>query len=336
MTDQTLNMRACAASAAVAAGVLSGCATPTPSAWTHERAVRLEHAGLAVEALPQIDRITYFGTADGPNMLRVENLDREPAPDGSYTFFGGCYTWFAPQNGPTGWRDAAGALQAWPPDPAMDTGPVWRTGRTENALTLSGPVGRSGLREEKTFTLVDNATATLAYALKNESASAVLAGTWINTAVDADGAIAVRVPEGTEIYGWDDAAAGRVRSILSPTDSRGWAMIDLRDAEWQGGSKVWFAAPEGTPVEIAIWKKGGRAGGYWLLRSLPAMSATEIAQLREVGEGPVAVYIDPGARLIEAELYGPVATIPPGAEQRATETWRMISSKERSTAVLPR
>lgn len=329
-------LQACAAGAIVTAGLATGCASRGPAPHTHERAVRLEHAGLAVEALPSIDRFTYFGTFDGPNMLHIEGLEREPAADGSYTFFGGCYTWFAPQNGPLGWRGPSGEAQGWPPDPVMDVGPVWRSGRSENSVTLTGPIGRSGLREEKTFTLVDNATATLAYTLRNESAAAVLAGTWINASVDPKGAIAVRVPEGTEVYGWDDVAVGRVRSVLSTTDDRGWAMIDLRDAEWEGGSKVWFAAPPGTPVELAVWRKGGRAGGYWLLRSLPPLGAAEIAQLREVGEGPVAVYIDPGAPIVEAELYGPVLSIPPGGEQSATETWRMISSKERSTKVLPR
>lgn len=321
---------------AVGAALLAGCASRAPAPETSARAVRVQRSGLAVEALPAIDRITYFGTYDGPNMLHVQNLDQAPAPDASYTFFGGCYTWVAPQNGPMGWRGEGGDLRSWPPDPAMDVGPVWRTGRSEGSVTLSGPVSRSGLREEKTFTLVDNATATLEYALHNEGTAPVLAGTWVNTAVDPEGAIAVRMPVGTEVYGWDEVAADRVRSVLSEPDGRGWAMIDLRDAAWEGGSKVWFASPEGTPVEIAVWKKGGRAGGYWLLRSLPAMSSAEIAQLREVGEGPVAVYIDPGAGLVEAELYGPVASIAPGGAQRATETWRMISSKERSTAVLPR
>ncbi|HBS28287.1 MAG TPA: hypothetical protein DEB06_02295 [Phycisphaerales bacterium] len=313
---------------------LCGCTTG-PDPVTHDAALRLEHAGLAVEALPSIDRLTYFGTTDGPNMLHVESLERAPAADGSYTFFGGCYSWFSPQNGPLGWTSAAGEPVAWPPDPLMDIGPARVSGRAQRAFTLDGPVTLSGLQESKTFTLIDNATASLSYTLRNQSAAPRIAGPWINTSVERQGVIAVRAPEGSAIYGWDDTATDRVRSILAQPDARGWSLLNLRDADWEGGAKVWFAPPPGTPIEIAVWRRGGRAGGYWLLRSLPPMSAEETAALRDAGEGPVAVYIQPDAPIIEAELYAPLATIPPNASHTATESWRLISAREPSTAVLP-
>lgn len=317
-------------------GLIGGCARG-PEAVTSPFAQRLEHAGLAVEVMPSIDRFTYFGTFDGPNMLHVVGLDRGRPGDGSYTFFGGCYTWVSPQSGPLGWRGADGELMAWPPDPAMDVGPARRTARTSASVRMSGPVMRSGLTQHKTFTLVDNAVATLAYTLRNEGSAPVTAGTWINTAVDPRAVIAVRTA-GVELVGWDAFAAERVRSIMSGPDAKGWSTIDVSAASWDGGAKVWFVPPPGAPVDIAVWRSGGRAGGYWLHRELPAMSAEEIARLREVGEAPMAVYIQPGGDgewIVEAELYGPVGTIAPGESWGATERWRMVSARRPETGVLP-
>ncbi|MBL0926424.1 MAG: hypothetical protein IBJ11_02075 [Phycisphaerales bacterium] len=305
---------------------------------------RIEFRGLAFEYAGQIDRFTYFGPAGGPNMLFVKDLSEGPPADGGYRFYGGAYTWISPQKGELGWIAPDGTRKDWPPDPAMDRGPATVTGRGTGVLTSLGPVNRMGLREEKTFRITADSTAELLYSLENSGAAAVRAGTWVNTAARATDRLAVRIPAGAgvEVTGWDERSVKSFRSVLGQPDEKGWCLVDLPRAGWRDGIKVYITpTPAGASAgdlrpEIAIWN-----AGYWLHRAIPGVpgDAAGFEALKAAGEGPVAIYIQPGANpgdwLVEAELYGPLVEIAPGGRHTSTERWTLIRSPRPETSTLP-
>jgi hypothetical protein len=314
----------------MAAGLaLGACAGQKAGDGPRLSAARIEHAGLAVSYMPDLDRYTYFGPVGGPNLLYSTGLSRAPAADGTYTFFGGAYTWVAPQAGNLGWKDSAGEPRPWPPDPAMDTGPGARIGLTEDSLTTLTPVSRAGLREEKVLTILDGSTAELVYTLRNTTEAPLTAGTWTNTAVRTGAVIAVRMPEEAEVRGWDDRSIELFRSIASEPSEAGWVTLDLSRASWEPGIKVYIESPLDLP-KIAVWDRG-----YWFLRELETTDMAGLSRLREHSEGPVAVYIQPRDHIVEAELYGPLKDIPGGGSATTIERWRLIRSPAADVSLLP-
>jgi hypothetical protein len=298
---------------------------------------------LTAEFVPAIDRLTFFGRDGGSNLLHLSALDRDVPSDGSYTFWGGCYTWVSPQKGvtgsPIGWVDADRVTkQDWPPDPAMDVGPARRAGFSPDSFSVTGPDLRSGLREEKTFRIVSDEAAEMTCTLRNRGASPATAGTWTNTAASLDDFIAVKLPAGSDVWGWDPSNVNSFDSIAREPDARGWVLVDLSKAKWDGGIKVYLSHAADAALqrpEIAVWRRGAKA---WLHRSLEAMSASDVRHLRDRGEGPVAIYIQPeGGKdaIIEAELYGPISEIAPNAALHSTESWRIIPSDKPDTSLLP-
>jgi hypothetical protein len=329
------------------AGGVTGCGTSRVAGepTTHPEAIRVEGRGLAAEFVQSIDRFTFFGPAGGANLLHVVGLDRPRPTDGSYVFWGGCYTWVSPQKGPAGdpaspmgWIDSDGTKKDWPPDPAMDVGPVRRTGLARGMFSVAGPEQRKGLQELKSFRVIAQDVAEFEYTLLNRGAASVTAGAWINTAAAGDDVIAVRMPPGTEVYGWNKMSTDMFDAILGAADERGWRLMDLSKARWDGGIKVYLAPPAGSgleDVEIAVWRRSAKA---WMHRSLGAMSADQVSRLRDAGEGPVAIYYQPGKgdeAIVEAELYGPIEDIAPAARSTVRERWRIIRSSTANAAALP-
>lgn len=325
--------------------LISGCGSaPEPIAPVSEmEPIRITRHGLAAEFMPAIDRLTYFGRDGGSNLLHLSALGRDVPAEGSYTFWGGCYTWVSPQKGvegsPIGWVDADRTTKMdWPPDPAMDIGPARRAGFAPGSFSVVGPDLRSGLREEKTFRIISDDTAELTYTLRNRGPTPTTAGTWTNIAASLGDFIAVKLPTGSATWGWDQSSVDSFRSIAGEPDARGWVLVELSKAKWDGGIKVYLTQSAVAPMqrpEIAVWRRGAKA---WLHRSLEPMSATDLRRLREMGEGPVAVYIQPNGGkdpIIEAELYAPIAEVAPGAILQSTETWRIIPSDKPDTSRLP-
>jgi hypothetical protein len=307
--------------------VAGGCSIWAPTEpQTHELAERYERDGFAVEYLAGIDRFTFIGATeeDAPNMVRKRRVREAPAADGSYTFYGGVYTWVAPQGGELGWEDADGNKLEWPPDPAMDTGPTVRTARTSYGHTTTGRVHRSGLREVKTFEIQKNRKAELSYTLENTTDEMITAGAWVNMAVHDDSVIALRMDEGTGVYGWDERSVGLLEGVLGPETGSGWRTVRIADCSWSGGMKVYIAGS----YEIAIWRDG-----WWLYRK---NEGAYDERLRDYGEGPVAVYLQPDERIYEAELYGPLVDIPAQGGATSKETWRLIESDGAVVKRLPK
>lgn len=292
---------------------------------------------LAVQYCQAIDRYTYFGPASGsPNMLHTVGLDRTAQP-GEYLFYGGCYSWTAPQNGSGadkgGWVDPQGGPLGWPPDPAMDIGPCDLVTSGDRGFTVRGPVQRTGLRETKTFEIVGPRSARLTYRLDNRGPSPVLAGPWLNTAVAPGSVIAFRMGEGAafEVRGaMGENAAASFTGALGPSGHGGWRSLDLSQHQNMPETKVFIDAGD-RPAEIAIWRDG-----WWLHRRLTGGDSASHSRQREHGEGPVAFYVHSGLGIVEAELVAPFGLIDPGRAHEATELWTLIRASGPNLDALPR
>jgi hypothetical protein len=332
MHEHMRSDRKSAVVAVAAAGLMAGaCASGDRG----DRVWRLMGEGIEVEYHAGIDRFTYIGPAGGPNMVFTQKVDQAPAPDESYTFYGGCYTWVAPQSGTLGWRDASGAERPWPPDPAMDIGPTRVERTATGGVRIESPVNRAGLREIKEYRPEGDRTGTLEFTLENTTPGIVTGGPWVNTAVPPGGLIAVRMDDATDIWGWNEESIARFRSVARKVDGSGWALIDPADATWEGGIKVYLdgGSGGGGAAEIAIWREG-----WWLHRR---QLAQDDGRLRRVGEGPVAVYIQPSSTpgepaIVEAELYGRIADIAPYGTHAGIERWTLVPSATPDVWALPR
>lgn len=315
-----------ALAALTAAGMLVGCASRSPEAESPRQSgpPTIAYKGTSLTYDPAIDRVTALVPPEGTNLLHTANLEQEPGLGGDYTFYGGAYTWTAPQNGAWGWRGPDGAERPWPPDPAMDRGPATIRSQTRTHLTVVNPPALNGLVQFKRFAIIDRETLHVTFALQNTGTGAVTAGAWINTAVSPDSLIAVRRQRDTAIRGWDDTAIDRFNAISSAPDDNGWSLVRLSEATWEGGGKVWLD----TRPEIAIWRDG-----WWLVRRQPSIDVDN--RLQALGEGPLAIYIQPEAGIIEAELYAPITDIQPGDTRTDVEIWRLIEDPEGTRAVLP-
>lgn len=269
------------------------------------------------------DRVVYVGLSASSNLLEVRDLEVRPSAEGAYRFYGGGYTWIAPQSG---WRDVGGELRDWPPDPAMDRGPSMVVERGLNWLEVVGPTTRAGLVQRKRITVLDDATIEIRHELKNVSAEAVSAAIWSTTAVPTGGVMAVRVVEvglfdAGPGYRLNDPQAGALFGKVSRRVGR-WLLIDTKFDEPISGMttdsfKAFFERVEGT--EIAIWSKG-----YWLVRS--GELGDIFRTLGDVGESSVEVYANYGRKLFEAELLSSLQTIAPGGMLEFTERWQIVRS----------
>lgn len=295
-----------------------GCATDPRSV------ARLHTDQLELTYDTQRDRITGFGPGGGPNLLCVRDLGTPPAVDGSYTFYGGMYSWISPQGA---WLDAWGELRDWPPDPLMDRGPTVIDNQSSRRLIAHGPVMRRGLVEQKWFELApDRAAAILDQRLNNPTGDKIVGGVWVTTAVKPGSVIAVRNESSDQfrIAGGDAANALWARATSS---NDGWLLFHTDGVECSDlGTDSFKFFAHGSPT-IAIW-----TAGYWLLRQ--GLGEAADRSLGRHGEAPVEIYMNFGLQLFEAELLGPIETIPPGGAAQHIERWTVVPAGEPDTAAL--
>ncbi|MFM9957417.1 MAG: hypothetical protein ACKVZJ_05040 [Phycisphaerales bacterium] len=338
-----------------AGSVERGANAPVPAAPVEVAAadvgtdLEMVGSGVRVRFSPRIDRIVFFGPeGGGPNLLHAVDLSRSLPANGDYTFFGGAYSWWAPQNGEKGWVGADGTPKNWPPDPAMDVGPAVLTAKTDRSITVVGPVQRSGLRESKTIRIKGPNRAEISYTLTNTTNRTMTAGPWLNTAVTpgAGSVMAFRTSPGgmrgnaeERSSTWSvrgamgENADALFRGALTGTQENGWNALPLSNAMWKEGIKVYLEAwaTSSEPAELAVWRDG-----WWLHRRLTTGDRDSHERMRQFGEGPVATYINPGLGIIEAELVAPIVDIPPGGETTAVEVWTLIPSATADVNALPR
>ncbi|MFW5652793.1 MAG: DUF4380 domain-containing protein [Planctomycetota bacterium] len=312
-----LVIAAVAASASAGLGTLSGCQA---NRYIEGDRQVLEHMQTRIAYDADIDRLVYYGPRRGPNMLHTKDLDQAPSPTGDYTFYGGHYTWIAPQSG---WVDADGNLQAWPPDPAMDRGPTLVTRLTDRLIEVEGPTTLLGLRHMKTYELLPYGILSIVHRLQNENAVTTSGSIWSNTAVPPGAVIAVPKPaEGDLRFDRDDEIAQPLWDAITE-EVGNWVIIRTDDeaaaaaAEFGGEVKIFITAP----TQIAVGHDG-----YWLVRR--GYPWDETNSLAVVNEAPIEVYLNFGLELFEAELLGPHVDIAPGEATEFQEAWFLMDLQQ--------
>jgi len=299
---------------------LVGC-----NALPNDPATTIQKDGLTLRYDANRDRVVFVGPWHGPNLLEVRDFDKQPASDGSYTFFGGYYSWIAPQNR---WRDESGNLKDWPPDPAMDVGPNEVVESMGDRLEAVGPMMRSGLVESKRFQVVDGSTIAVRHALRNVGTEAKERAIWTINAVPLGGVIAVRISS-EDIF--DEGPAIRVKNAADEPlrdkvsqEEGEWILVET-GFDWATSGmttdsfKVFYDRVAAT--QIAVW-----SNGYWFVRT--GAPPDIFSSLQGVGESSVEVYANFGMQLFEAELLSPLQMIEPGAQFVFEETWKIIPSAQ--------
>jgi hypothetical protein len=146
---------------------------------------------------------------------------------------------------------------------------------------------------------------------------------------DAEAAETV-IMQAARMWAWKDASPDALRGIMDGPDANGWYLIDLRDATWPSGVKFYFDAP--PELAVFVPERRGSRSGYWLHRR--QLGNVNVTRLIENGEAPVALYIDPAAELIEAELYGPIVDLAPNDTHEAVERWTIYPATTANTTFI--
>ncbi len=274
--------------------------------------IELSRGGTFVVYDPQTDRIIHFGPAGGENLLyTTSNIFQPPDPDG-YVSRGGSYTWVAPQSC---WVAPDGRLDVWPPEPAMDRGPMKVLSAEADHLHTVSPKMRLDMREDKTVSLDADGTLRLTVTLLPTGPKPPHAAGWCLMAVPY-GCI-VAVPKGKPRSNHD----GLIPEFkAASTEHDGWILTDTNKIK--GVGKVFIDV---APV-VAVWNKG-----YWFVRAGTAAGAA-----RPPGESAVELYFAPSNQLVEVELVGPHRPVLPDGSNRWDESWHLIKAKSPSIEPLNR
>jgi hypothetical protein len=234
------------------------------------------------------------------------------------------YSWISPQGA---WIDEAGELRDWPPDPAMDRGPTTIVHQSDTCLVAGGPPMRSGLIEQKWFELArDRSVAILDQRLHNPAGDKIVGGVWVNTAVKPGAIIAVR-DGSSDRYRISGGDAANTLWARATTSRDGWLLIHTDGVDWSDLGTDSFKFFADGPAVIAIWTEG-----YWLLRQ--GLTDDAEGSLAQHGEAPIEVYVNYGLQLFEAELLGPITTIPPGGTTQRVERWVVTPASEPDPTIL--
>ncbi|MFG0330767.1 MAG: hypothetical protein ACF8PN_12830 [Phycisphaerales bacterium] len=289
-----------------------------------QRRYRIAGEGVMAKYDAKRDRIVHFGAPNKPrkNILDTNDLTKDPDPAGSYHFFGGTYTWIAPQSD---WVDEHGEARDWPPDPAMDRGPTYVRRLSFTGLEAEGPVDRRGLRQIKTLEIRPGKQMDFTYEIVNDGEETRRAAPWVISAAPARAIIAVPKPRFSSIRFNHDEAAEMWDEVVE--DAGDWLLLPTERFYWWTGGRNDFKAFIPSEPVIAIWRQN-----WWLLRV--GEEFDDAGSLWEAGEAPVEVYFNYGLELFEAELLGPIAELGPGESTVWNERWFLIHSNSPDTGVL--
>ncbi len=155
--------------------------------WQH--AYRLYNDDAEAIIVPAVGRMMCFRLLNGDNVLNVsaDNAGKIPPKNRNrYTFFGGFYTWLAPQSSGT----------PWPPNYEFDIGPYTITHIGLREITMISPIiGDFGIQMEKHFKLSDKgATLSVRIRLYNRTDILLRWSAWNLTAVKPTGIVFFELP----------------------------------------------------------------------------------------------------------------------------------------------
>ena len=289
---------------AVLLSALAGCARSLPGPFV------LSGGQTVVLYDPAMDRAVYLGQSGGPNVLELSPDLYRPTTAYPYWFRGGSYTWLAPQSE---WVQANGERRAWPPEPAMDSGPMSVRHADTRRLVMVGPRMRRNFHERKEVRLDDDGTLFLSVTLVPDGKTEGKVSIWSTTAVTR-GAI-VAIPKGTVRSDNEEFA---VAWKAAARESGAWQVVDTEKLAVAGKAFL-----DAAPV-IASWRRG-----WWFARI-----GSDATSPRSGQDAVIEVFVARDEGVIELELIGPYREVTPDGRNTWSETWRLIQSDEPTTDAL--
>ncbi|MEM1097202.1 MAG: DUF4380 domain-containing protein [Planctomycetota bacterium] len=270
--------------------------------------VWLDNGTIKLGVSPSVGRITWFGYADGENLLWINPEEVETPPDGdpaSWVNYGGDKPWVGPQNS---WPYFLPHGNNWPPDGDVDGEPwtVFRT--TEDTLSIISPASSTfGVRLSRRIELNEQST----------TAS-------IHTHIICDG-------EGSPM----PMQLWNVTQVLKP-ESVALAAAAVPGGPGGGVLMVDGDKFDGELTELeghTIWKDAGQPNGKkigtigsWIASKHGDTMFLQVAPYDEHGLYPenssVQLYV--ADDYVELELLSPAVQIRPGVSLSHHVTWALF------------
>ncbi len=289
---------------------------------------RISNEKVQVIVAPSIGRLMSYRLTNGQNVLNVNPakeglLPPRPQKDG-YIYFGGLYTWIAPQ---ASWISYDGKGIYTGADPVLDNGPYRVTAMKENELTMTSPISHCyGLQMIKTFKLAkDSSKLEFSVTLRNTASVPIRWAVWNLSGVKPVGIAFFDVPGGKKDLQFpvnDKIDPKKFAKALQVIDGR-TAAVDLRQYRKDGG-KIF--------VRRGSDYLAYRQPGSWFVRRF----STNPAQIFTDWQSQIEIWADAKiGHIFELETASPDFVIPPGKSVTWTEWLYIVGDPEPlSTSVL--
>jgi hypothetical protein len=304
-------------------GFLSSC-TQAPSSRVDFQGwgdcYRLSNAKAQAIIVPAVGRMMSYRLTDGQNVLNVNPAKAglvPPRPQDGYIYFGGVYTWFAPQSR---WLAYDGKGVFTGGDPVLDNGPYRVTVARPDELTMVSPVSRCfGLQMIKTFKLIPNSSRLdFTVTLRNTASVPIRWAVWNLNGVKPVGVAFFAVPGGKDdlqfpVNGKKDPK--KFAKVVEVLEGR-IAAIDLRKYHSTGG-KIF--------VRVGGDYLAYRQPGSWFVRRFTA----DTKDIFTDWQSQIEIWADAKVgHIFELEAASPDFVIPPGKSVSWTERMYIIEDKE--------
>ncbi len=284
---------------------------------------RIFNRELEAIVVPRVGRLLSFrlNTEQGKNVLNLVEASAgtvPPAKQKESVFFGGLYTWIAPQDH---WVDAEKEeLYDEEPDPTIDRGPYEVTSKGAGELTMISPTTKTyGLKVEKIFKLAGNENH-LEYTVRlhNVGPYPVRWSIWNLNAVKPNGIVFFHIPNGeSDLKFYSDPQDFRRRfthitHIIDDTT----AAVDYRK----------YAGP-GAKMFVQVGSKflAYRQPGSWFVRRFP----NDPRSIFTDQQSQIELWADTETGIFEMEAVSPDYLILPGKSVSWTERMSIISDDEK-------
>jgi hypothetical protein len=284
---------------------------------------RIFNHDLEAVVVPKVGRLLSLrlNTEHGKNVLNLVEANAGTSPPATlkdYTFFGGLYTWLAPQDH---WVDLEkNEVYNKKPDPTIDRGPYEVTGTGAGELTMISPTVKAyGLKVEKIFTLPKNENH-LEYMVRlhNVGHYPVRWAVWNLTAVKPNGIVFFDIPHGEADFNFFGASQthrkwfSNIMHIIDDTT----AAVDYRK----------YAGP-GAKMFVRVGSKfvAYRQPGSWFVRRFP----NDSRQIFTDQQSQIELWADAKKGIFELEAASPDYAILPGKSVSWTETMSIVPDEEK-------
>lgn len=295
----------------------------------------IEHKGVRLSIMENAGgRIVELSVNGGENILKSDRSLWEkdvPTPSSfnlDFTGYNGHEVWIGPQS--EWWKhqnlneEKAKSTLFWPPDPYISYGRFRIVKTTDNSISLTGedsPI--SGLRMEKTYTILDNGKVKIEVKATNIRKEPVSWDLWMLTRTDGNNMTFVPVSSGVDIkvseptHDYEGAAPFKM--------SRGYFtfLTSERDTRYEACTAKAFI----TPSRPFIASLAGK--NLLVIRFEHHDPKTIHAEQAEV---EIYNYASGDTTcMMELEYHAPYKTLAPGESMSTSEEWEVMEYEGQTT-----